>query len=117
MDTGRTPARMRHARMPICSAVLISLGGNAWSSEIEDLSATGLLVRRPGDWHAEAGALCVLDMLIGDDLHINVEASVARVTPTHVGFAYTRIPEGKEAALWSLLGGYADRLERFSTDT
>ena len=49
--------------------------------------------------------------MFGHDLHIHLEASVARVTERWLGLAYSRIPEQKQAALWELLGGYADTLE------
>ena len=62
---------------------------------------------------APVGALFALDMMIGDNLNIHLEATVARVTAEHIGFAYTRIPPDKEIPLWNLLGGYADRLEYF----
>ena len=105
----------RHARMRIKSAVLMSHGADSWSSEIEDISATGVLVSRPADWHGRLGQLYNLDMLIGDDLNIHVEATVARMTEDHIGFAYARIPPEKEAPLWNLLGGYADLHEKFQT--
>lgn len=104
---------LRPARMPIVSAVLISRGCEAWSSEIEDISATGVLVGRPDAWSGEVGDLYVLDMLIGESLNIHLEARLARVTEAALGFAYARIPEDKEVPLWSLLGGYADRLEPY----
>jgi hypothetical protein len=104
--------RSRHTRMPIRSTVLVCKGANAWASEIENISATGVLITRPEDWAGRAGDSCALDLLIGEDLHIHLEATVVRVTPHHVGLAYTHIPEDKEAALWSLLGRYADHLER-----
>ena len=72
-----------------------------------------LRTARPDDWTGKPGDLFVLDMLIGDELNIHLEASVARVTDEHVGFAYARIPEVKEVPLWNLLGGFADKLERF----
>jgi hypothetical protein len=50
-------------------------------------------------------------MIFGSDLHIHLEAKVARVSEKHIGFAYTRIPEDKQVPLWNLLGGYADILE------
>ncbi len=103
--------RTRHARMPIRSTVLICRGALSWASEVENISATGVLVLRPDGWQGGAGDGCVLDLLVGEDLHIHVEANVARLTSTHVGFEYTRIPEEKEAALWSLLGRHADHVE------
>lgn len=100
--------------MPIDSAVLIMHGAEVWSSDLEDISATGVLVRKPNDWHGVAGSVYVLDMIIGSELNIHVEATVARVTPEHIGFAYSRIPADKEIPLWNLLGGYADQLEPFA---
>lgn len=105
---------LRPARMSIRSAVFINSGNNAWSSEIEDISATGVLVGRPNHWLGRIGDLYALDMLIGESLDIHVEARLARVTENQLGFAYARIPEDKEAPLWNLLGGYADRLEPYS---
>ena len=104
--------RIRHARIPIHSTVLVSKGANAWTSEIENISATGVLIVRPDDWSGNAGDICALDLLVGDELHIHLEASVVRVTPAFVGFAYTHIPENKEAVLWTLLGRYADHVEQ-----
>lgn len=103
---------LRHARMPIRSILLISMGALSWVSEVENISATGVLALRPDDWKASAGERCVLDLLVGDDLHIHLEANVTRVTASHVGFAYTRIPEEKEHLLWDLLGQFADHLDR-----
>lgn len=102
---------LRHARMPIRSIVLISMGPLSWITEVENISATGLLAQRPEEWYAGAGERCVLDLLVGDHLHIHLEACVTRLTSRHVGFAYTSIPEDKEHALWGLLGEYADYTE------
>ena len=52
-------------------------------------------------------------MIIGGNLNIHVDATVARITAGYVDFVYARIPPGKEVPLWELLGGYADRLESF----
>ncbi|MEO7198789.1 MAG: PilZ domain-containing protein [Dokdonella sp.] len=98
----------RHARMAIKSLVLISRGDASWPCEIENISATGVLLERPQNCTPEIGEHFVLDLLIGDDLTIHLEATVARVTPEHLGFAYARIPEAQEASLWNLLGRYAD---------
>lgn len=105
---------LRPARMTIRSAVLISSGHHAWTSEISDISATGVLVTKPENWRASVGDLFVLDMLIGESLDLHVEARVARVDDNQLGFAYARIPEDKEIPLWELLGGYADKLEPYS---
>lgn len=104
----------RHRRMPINSAVLMMCGAESWTSELMDISATGVMVRRPEDWIGQRGDRFVLDMLFGDELNIHVEARVARVADDEVGFAFSQIPTDKEAPLWNLLGGYADTLEIWS---
>jgi hypothetical protein len=101
----------RARRMPIDSAVLMSRGDESWTTEIQDISATGLLARRPSHWVGQRGDKFVLDLLLGEDLNIHLEARVMRVTDDELGFAFSRIPPEKEAPLWSLLGGYADSLE------
>ncbi|HET6545550.1 MAG TPA: PilZ domain-containing protein [Rhodanobacteraceae bacterium] len=102
--------------MPLSSTVLISRGGDSWTADVEDISATGALVARPRDWNGAVGELFVLDILIGAHFDLHLEATVRRLTAEHIGFAYARIPEDKEVPLWSLLGSYADRLEPFGDD-
>jgi hypothetical protein len=102
---------MRHARMPINSAVFMMHGGDSWSTDMVDISATGVMVRRPVDWRGALGDRYVLDLVIGSRANIHLEATVARITDWHVGFAYERIPADEEAHLWNLLGIYADQIE------
>ena len=106
--SGSRPARMR-----IHAAAMMIRGGQAWSTEIADISATGALLVRPDGWQGKLGDLYVLDMIVGEELNIHVEATVARITTNHLGFAYARIPPDKEVPLWNLLGGYTDKLEPF----
>ncbi len=118
-EDGVSPAgteQLRPARMRIDSTVLMSRGEASHSTELVDISATGALLRRPPDWQGSVGQAWVLDMLFGRGLHIYLEAQVARVAPRHLGLAFTRIPEDKQAPLWNLLGGYADTLEYWGID-
>jgi hypothetical protein len=108
---GSDPEQLRPARMRIETTVLMSRAGESHPTELVDISATGVLLRRPLGWRGEIGESWILDMIFGHDLHIHLEAQVARVSERHLGFAYTRIPEDKQVPLWNLLGGYADILE------
>ncbi|MCB1628251.1 MAG: PilZ domain-containing protein [Xanthomonadales bacterium] len=103
----------RPSRMPIRSAVLVVRGDESWTSDVADISATGVRIDRPADWVGEVGDLFVLDMLFDDTLNINVEARVARVSDEEVGFVFARIPPDKEVPLWNLLGRHADQTERW----
>lgn len=102
---------IRHARMPLNSAVLMMRGGDSWSTDMVDISSTGVMVRRPFDWRGSIGDHYVLDMMVDADSSIHLEATVARITEWHIGLAYERIPADKEASLWNLLGSYADQIE------
>ena len=107
------PKFLRPARMRIETTVLMSHGVQSHPTELVDISATGALLRRPLGWQGELGQAWVLDMIFGRDLHIHLEAVVARISDRHIGFAYSRIPEDKQVPLWNLLGGYADILEHW----
>ena len=107
------PKFLRPARMRIETTVLMSHGVQSHPTELVDISATGALLRRPLGWQGELGQNWVLDMIFGRDLHIHLEAVVARISDRHIGFAYSRIPEDKQIPLWNLLGGYADILEHW----
>lgn len=108
---GEATERLRAARMQIEITVLMSRGAESHPTELADISATGAMLVRPLEWVGELGQRWVLDMLFAEDLHIHLEAVVARITSHHIGFSYERIPEDKQVPLWDLLGGYADILE------
>jgi hypothetical protein len=105
------PGRLRPARMRVETTVLMSHGAQSHPTELVDISATGLLLRRPLGWRGETEQIWILDMIFGMDLHIHLEARVVRASMRHIGMAYSFIPDDKQALLWNLLGGYADTLE------
>lgn len=109
--TGHELEQLRPARMQIETTVLISRHDESHPTELVDISATGALLRRPLGWAGELEQDWVLDMIFGHNLHIHLEASVARISDHHIGFSYSHIPEDKQVPLWNLLGGYADILE------
>jgi hypothetical protein len=115
-DKEDSNTRYRHARMKVQTAVLMSRGGEAHPTDLVDISATGAMLRRPLGWRGEPGQTWILDMVFGHDLHIHMEAMVARVSARQIGMAYTLIPEDKQLPLWELLGGYADTLEAWTDD-
>lgn len=101
----------RHARMVRETAVLMSRRGDVWQTDLANISATGVRLSRPTEWHGHVSDVWVLDMLFSDDVNVHVMAEVVRVTDQHVALAFARIPEDVQTVLWNLLGGYADTLE------
>lgn len=112
-DRERKPARRRHSRMPFDSAVHMVRGGHAWTTEVVDISATGILVERPEDWVGQEGDAVVIDLVVHDRLVIPVEAEVTRLTSHNIGLQFSRIPPDHEREFWSLLGEYAHKTEPF----
>ena len=66
--------------MPVKSAILMIQGEQSWTSDVEDISSTGVMVRRPNGWTGTLGELFVLDMIFGTKLNIHLKATVARLT-------------------------------------
>lgn len=105
--------RRRHSRMPYDAAVHLVRAGRSWSTDVVDISATGVLVERPRDWVGQEGDVFILDLLVHDRLDIHLEATVARVSRHTVGLEFSRIPPDKERDLWALLGENAHRKEPY----
>lgn len=112
-DKDRKKPQRRHRRMPFDSAVHMVRAGQAWTTELVDISATGILVERPEDWIGQEGDTVVLDLMIHDRLDIHVEAEVTRLTNRNIGLEFTLIPPEREREFWSLLGEYAHKTESF----
>lgn len=108
--------RTRHARMGRQTAVLMSRRGDVWQTELVDISATGVRLAQPDGWHGAPGDVWVLDMLFGDKINVHVMAELVRMSEGYAAFAFARIPEDVQEALWNLLGGYADTLEPWDED-
>ncbi|HEX7325298.1 MAG TPA: PilZ domain-containing protein [Rhodanobacteraceae bacterium] len=102
---------LRHARMLRQTAVLMSRCGDVWQTDLKDISATGAKLARPAGWEGKPGDVWSLDMLFDSAVNVNVMAEVVRIGEHHIGFAFARIPEAVQRPLWTLLGGYADKLE------
>lgn len=105
--------RRRHSRVPFDSAVHMVRAGQSWSTDLVDISATGMLVERPKDWVGQEGDRFVVDLIIHDQLDIHLEATVARVSRHTIGLEFSRIPPEKERDLWALLGENANRTEPY----
>lgn len=112
-DFEATRDHVRQARMACDAAVLMSRRGDVWQTDLADISATGVRLSCPRGWRGRSGEVWALDMLLGDDVNVHVMAEVVRVDPEHIALAFARIPEDAQHALWTLLGRYADTLEKW----
>jgi hypothetical protein len=96
-------------RLEACALLLYR--GNAWDSLVEDISASGILVRRPPGWAADKDASLHLELILDAGGTIAVHGRVARLTNKDIGIEFTHIPAWSQAPLWNLLGDFADSTE------
>lgn len=101
----------RSQRMSLSAEVLLLRQGELWESEVIDISATGVRIRRPDDFEGQLGDQIGLELLLGEHDTIGVFGSVCRIDEDEVAFEYSRIPVRSEIPLWNLLGIHADTTE------
>ena len=97
--------------MSLNADVLMLRSGELWDSEVIDISATGVLIKRPVNWEGELGEQLGLELLLGEFDTIGVFATISRIDDDTIAFQYSRIPVRSEAPLWNLLGVHADTME------
>ena len=97
--------------MRIDACALLLYRGNAWDSQVVDISASGVLVRRPPGWAAEKGSELHLELILDDGGTIAIHGSVVRLTARDIGIAFSHIPAWSQAPLWNLLGENAEATE------
>lgn len=107
----------RSQRMNLNADVLMLRSGELWDSEVVDISATGVLIKRPADWDGELGDQLGLELLLGEHDTIGVFATVSRIDEETIAFQYSRIPVRSEIPLWNLLGIHADTTEITSAES
>ena len=94
----------RHGRKRVNCEVLMSHGGESWTSQLDDISSTGLRVERPFKWKGCPDDLYALDLMFGDDLHIHLEATVARIMRASLGFAFALVQSAIVLILLAVFG-------------
>ncbi len=107
----------RSQRMTLDAEVLLLRQGELWESEVIDISASGVRIRRPVDFEGKIGDQIGLELLLGKHETIGVFGSVCRIDEHEVAFEYSRIPVRSEIPLWNLLGIHADTTEITSVES
>lgn len=74
------------SRIPFDSAVKIVMDDKHWESILLDISLKGALVQKPEEWNASLEDTCFLEITLGEDLTIQMEAKVAHTQNDQIGF-------------------------------
>lgn len=89
-----TPERRRFSRIPFDAIAHINSedGDQYLNCQVLDISLKGLLVEKPGQWHADLHQACLLDLLLEQgQVVIEMHAMVAHVDADSIGFEIREI--------------------------
>ncbi|NWE68581.1 PilZ domain-containing protein [Pseudomonas gingeri] len=78
--------RRRFKRIAFDAVTTLSQGATVWSAQLVDLSLKGLLVRRPGNWHEGAHGTFLIDIRLGKDAHVEMDARLVHDDHGQLGF-------------------------------
>ncbi|MEM9530399.1 MAG: PilZ domain-containing protein [Pseudomonadota bacterium] len=101
----------RYTRMQLRAEVVLLRQGELWDSEVVDISASGMLVRRPSDWEGALGDEVSVELIVADRQTIPMFGKIVRYDDDILGVEYTHIPPPSEIPLWTLLGEFADAID------
>ena len=77
MANSPSPDRRRFHRISFHAPITIEYGGQAWQSDLIDISLKGILTRRPSDWTGLAlGATCTYRLPLDADNVVRVDAKL-----------------------------------------
>ncbi|MFK7955558.1 MAG: PilZ domain-containing protein [Lysobacterales bacterium] len=97
--------------MTLRAEVVVLRQGELWDSEVLDISASGLRIRRPEGWDGSLGEEMSIELLLVKDATISLFAKVVRYDNDVLALQFSHIPPESEIPLWTLLGEHADSLE------
>ncbi len=84
-----TPRRFK--RIPFSAAIRFVQGEKALESTLIDISLKGVLAQKPREWQGARGDHRILELLLDGDVSIKMDAVVAHVSETRVGFEWKDI--------------------------
>lgn len=108
------PPGVRKSRnlMAVVSARLIT-PVREWRTVIEDVSLSGLRVRRPEDYGPDVAELLEAEMTIRDMPALRLRARLMRLGETDLAFRFERLSPMLEAELRALIKRYGELRDSF----
>jgi hypothetical protein len=87
MTNAPSPERRRFHRIAFHAPITIEQGGQAWQSDLIDISLKGILTRRPSDWSGlTLGTPCTYRLPLDADHVVSVEAKLMHQESDRLGF-------------------------------
>lgn len=86
MANSPSPDRRRFHRISFHAPITIEYGGQAWQSDLIDISLKGILTRRPSDWTGLARCNLHLSTPLDADNVVRVDAKLMHQESDRLGF-------------------------------
>jgi len=83
--------RRHHQRVPFIATIAISLNGQHWNCELEDISIKGFLIQAPKDVQPQLSSRYGISLVLGEDTEINMQAKISHTKDNHWGFLWENI--------------------------
>ncbi len=83
--------RRHYQRIPFIAEVIMSDGAEEWSCALEDISLKGMLVVPPSDIEARRDHDYDIELMLGADAAIKMQARISHINEAHWGLAWNNI--------------------------
>ena len=83
--------KRHYRRIPFIAEVVMSLNELEWRSILLDISLKGMLVDSPSNIQPDLNAVYSIELVLGEDVSINMEARISHVNNHHWGMQWENI--------------------------
>jgi len=83
--------KRHYRRIPFIAEVVMSKDGLEWSSVLLDISLKGMLVDSPSNIEPDMNAIYSIELVLGEDVSIKMEARISHVNDEHWGMRWDNI--------------------------
>lgn len=91
--TNQSPGheKRHYRRIPFIAEVVMAHNGQEWSSILLDISLKGMLVDSPSNIQPDMEAIYSIELVLGEDVSIRMEAKISHINNEHWGMQWENI--------------------------
>ncbi len=90
-DQNTENERRQYQRVPFIAEVIMEKGDEQWSCELLDISLKGVLVEAPDGVEPDMDATYLVELVLGEDVAIRMQANISHVNEHHWGMQWNNI--------------------------
>lgn len=83
--------RRQYQRISFIAEVVIDHDQQRWSCNLEDISLKGMLISTPDGIEAEMGTQYSIELVLGEDASIRMQADISHANQEHWGLKWSNI--------------------------